>query len=1034
MIKMRHIVLNLILSLLSLTLLSCGVGGAGGGSVFLTGISDNMLLDINAGVQQEVHTGWVNLNGTLLFIAGSNHEIWKSTAAGVATQLKNLTTSGSTTQLIADERTGSTATRFYFWVNGLQLWTSNTTTTAKIAERDDGTTVIAEGVIGNNYYYQTNNFKIYKSTAGATPVELTASSASFAAAVTFVAGTSNMYFHGNHATNQVVYSHSAASTSPATTLVKSMGTNASVGASGVIGDKFYFQINDTDGNQDDNKVYVSSAGAVATEVTDDTSASFADDVAFVAGTSVMYIYGNHATDKKIYAHTIATTLSMALGTNASVSSYGIMGNELYFQVNDTDGNENDKLVFKAAPSTATAEVTDNVGASFVADVSFISGSAHMYILGNHATNHLLYSHTGVAATTSTLVFTDGANASVLANGVLGDDLYFQIHDTDGDENNNRVYKSVAGAAAGPIYTTSSATHFTEDVDFGAGTTKMYIYGNHASNSRAYSHSGAAGAAQLIFSSGTGILQSAKAKIVGDTLFFHGRTTPTGLFASVAGAAVIPVADFAPSQDDDYLCTTPYTPVSYQSRLFFVANDGEAGCELWTTTGTTASTALVADVNSGDAHSHPKDLTLVGSRLYFTALGADGNRGLYYSESPYTSAVQVTLTGADSNPDPHHLTAVGTKLYFSAAISGAQILYAHDATGSAAASKKQETAGSTNLELDPAVTPSIVALGTTAIVRGMPTGSGNYELYTSLSTAAVATSATLLKEINASGSASPTLSTAIYNGTMFFTATDGTNGVELWKTGGTLATTSMIANINQDTGGAASSNPSNLTLIRSRLYFTAVDGGSAVNDKELWVTVSPFTSVTKLTSFTGDSKIDSLKEFDSNTLIFTASEDNGTTAGIYKTEGTLASTQRVFNDIPMANVPSFNSTYGVYGSKLFFEMNRDSGAYGSELWSTTGMIGETSMFYDLNFGTGSGVSSHMSFSQVNSCLVFVGNDGTQGSELWYLSSPSATEPTLLRNINPNDASGTAPVLLGVTSNAAYYIIDDGTNGKTLYKVQ
>jgi len=66
-----------------------------------------------------------------------------------------------------------------------------------------------------------------------------------------------------------------------------------------------------------------------------------------------------------------------------------------------------------------------------------------------------------------------------------------------------------------------------------------------------------------------------------------------------------------------------------------------------------------------------------------------------------------------------------------------------------------------------------------------------------------------------------------NGTLYFAAIDGTNGVELWKSNGTAAGTVMVRNIRS---GSAGSYPSSLTNVNGILYFRADDGR---NGEELW---------------------------------------------------------------------------------------------------------------------------------------------------------------------------------------------------------
>src|SRR5437879_6221725 len=56
-----------------------------------------------------------------------------------------------------------------------------------------------------------------------------------------------------------------------------------------------------------------------------------------------------------------------------------------------------------------------------------------------------------------------------------------------------------------------------------------------------------------------------------------------------------------------------------------------------------------------------------------------------------------------------------------------------------------------------------------------------------------------------------------NGTLFFAASDGTSGVELWKSDGTAAGTSLVKDINP---GSAGSYPTDLVNVKGTLFFDA----------------------------------------------------------------------------------------------------------------------------------------------------------------------------------------------------------------------
>jgi ELWxxDGT repeat protein len=101
-------------------------------------------------------------------------------------------------------------------------------------------------------------------------------------------------------------------------------------------------------------------------------------------------------------------------------------------------------------------------------------------------------------------------------------------------------------------------------------------------------------------------------------------------------------------------------------LFFRADDGVHGRELWRTDGTPQGTAMVRDLFPGATGSFPTWLRPGGDRLFFSA--HDGVHGYELWQSDGTAAgtrlVQDIAPGSGSSY-PEEITAAGGRLYFSA---------------------------------------------------------------------------------------------------------------------------------------------------------------------------------------------------------------------------------------------------------------------------------------------------------------------------------------------------------------------------------
>lgn len=133
-------------------------------------------------------------------------------------------------------------------------------------------------------------------------------------------------------------------------------------------------------------------------------------------------------------------------------------------------------------------------------------------------------------------------------------------------------------------------------------------------------------------------------------------------------------------------SSPNDLVQFNGELFFTANDGTHGIELWTTEGTEAGTAafILTDAQGQRIEDpYPQELTVVGGKLFFVVdygTGIVGQRELWVTNGTAegTRAI-LDLQGKSLKVGFQDLTAVGDKLYFTADDGNGREIWVSDGT-------------------------------------------------------------------------------------------------------------------------------------------------------------------------------------------------------------------------------------------------------------------------------------------------------------------------------------------------------------------
>ncbi|HLL52790.1 MAG TPA: ELWxxDGT repeat protein [Myxococcaceae bacterium] len=256
-----------------------------------------------------------------------------------------------------------------------------------------------------------------------------------------------------------------------------------------------------------------------------------------------------------------------------------------------------------------------------------------------------------------------------------------------------------------------------------------------------------------------------------------------------------------------------------TRAYFTAEDGTHGRELWRTDGTAAGTARVADLEPGPTGSSPASLTLSGGTLFFTATRSDTGEELWRTDGTSEGTRLVAdLVQGPAGSAPRSLLDVDGTLYFVAGDGARGVeLWKSDGTEAGTARVK-------DIRVDGSSHPSSLVANNGVLYFVADDGTSGTELWRSDGTEA---GTTRVKDITPGPTGTAIRGALAANGRLFFSADDGVHGAELWTSDGTSAGTRLVRDFNP---GPSSSSPSSLVTLNRKLLFVT-EGGS--HGHQLW---------------------------------------------------------------------------------------------------------------------------------------------------------------------------------------------------------
>ncbi len=267
-------------------------------------------------------------------------------------------------------------------------------------------------------------------------------------------------------------------------------------------------------------------------------------------------------------------------------------------------------------------------------------------------------------------------------------------------------------------------------------------------------------------------------------------------------------------------------ISANNMLFFFADDGVNGLELWKSDGTETGTSMVKDINNSASSSlslpfnGPKQLANVNGIVYFAANDGTNGSELWKSDGTATGTVMVKNISAGNMSSffASFFNFNGTLIFTCDNQTNGQELWKSDGSEAGTVMVKDIFPGFNGGYYESSL-PEFFCIFNDLLYFSARTGTHGRELWKSDGTEA---GTVIVKDIYpGSGSGFPRLLINVNNSALYFVALNGTYGEHLWKSDGTAENTIMVSDLGFGVG--SSSSPTNLTYSNGYLYFSAADG-------------------------------------------------------------------------------------------------------------------------------------------------------------------------------------------------------------------
>ncbi|MCM2278624.1 MAG: hypothetical protein NDJ89_11175 [Oligoflexia bacterium] len=388
------------------------------------------------------------------------------------------------------------------------------------------------------------------------------------------------------------------------------------------------------------------------------------------------------------------------------------------------------------------------------------------------------------------------------------------------------------------------------------------------------------------------------------------------------------------------------PVRLGDAIYFAADDGVNGTELWRSDGTPDGTWLVKDIAPGAASSDPTGFAVSGSWLYFAANDGSSGTELWRSDGTAAGTTQVKdLWPGATGSTPRSLLGTDGFLYFFAASD----------TGGLEPWRSDGTAAGTLqlVDVNPGAADS--ETGTWGQAGGIVYFSASTGFSGGLWRTDGTPGGTSLLHDYASFGVSLVRNFQEFAGQLFFSA-KSSGGTELWRSDGTAPGTAMVKDLFP---GANSSSPASLTVFNGSLFFGAE---TSLYANMLWK--SDGTGAGTVAIHPGI--VSDL--FVSGSLLYFRLGGEP-----WVSDGSAVGTRLLRRINPDSSSLAYPPHFTTLGDWTYFAA--DDGVNGRGLWRTNGTEEGSARI------AGLALAPYTFVIPLGSRLLVLGSDATRGQELW-----------------------------------------------------